>query len=90
MNIITFYSTLQEILARYKDSSITQFDALDAIERLNEEGKALGLMVSPNVILLSNKEDLVDNDKVNKIVYNDEDAEEKSYSESYSEEDNDF
>lgn len=70
MNIVTFYYTLQQILNGFRDSSITQFDALDALERLNEEGKALGLSVSPNVILLSNKEDIIDSNLVDRIVNN--------------------
>lgn len=70
MNIVTFYYTLQQILNGFRYSSITQFDALDALERLNEEGKALGLSVSPNVILLSNKEDIIDSNLVDRIVNN--------------------
>ena len=70
LNIITYYYTLQQILNGLRDSSLTQFDALDALERLNEEGKPLGLSVSPNVILLSNKEDSVDSDLSDRIINN--------------------
>ena len=72
MNIITYYYTLQQILNSFRGGSLTQFDALDALERLNEEGKALGLSVSPNVILLSNKEDIIDSDLSHKIMNNEE------------------
>lgn len=70
MNIITFYWTIYQILVEYKDGSLTQFTALDALERLNERGKSLGLSISPNVILLNNPQDYVDTDLTIEIISN--------------------
>lgn len=60
MNYVTFYNTLTTILDRLLDEDFSQSGALDALERLNESGKSLGLMVSPNVVLLTDKSDVVD------------------------------
>lgn len=79
MSIITFYWTIYQILVEYKDGSLTQFTALDALERLNERGKSLGLSISPNVILLNNPQDYVDTDLTLEIISNENNSDDDSY-----------
>lgn len=68
MNYITFYNTLDYIIKDFTSGRVTQLKSLDAIDRLNEEGVALGLKVSPNVILLSEKTDTIDSNLRDNII----------------------
>lgn len=87
MNYVTFYNTLDYIIKDFTSGKVTQLKSLDAIDRLNEEGVALGLKVSPNVILLSEKTDTIDSNLRDNIIDGINDNEEdESYEESYSEE----
>lgn len=68
MNYRTFYSTVNKILTQYTTDSMSQSEALDAIDRLNIRGKELGISVSLNIILLSTPTDKVDDNLRDNII----------------------